>query len=146
MLLRFTLLERLLHRLHLLPTPVMDAFANVLFGRVLAIAVRRGIFDLLASGPMTEERIASATRLDPRGLDLLLESCVASGYLDRRGEGYHLTTEGRKWLCNGSPDSLVNLIAYFELLHAHWADLETSLERGMPRRLYYEVFNEDEWR
>lgn len=124
----------------------MDAFANVLFGRTLAIAVRRGVFEALAHGPMTEEHIGSATHLHPRALNLLLTSCVTGGYLDRRGDAYHLTAEGSKWLRKDSPESLVNLIAYFELLHAHWADLETSLQSGVPPRLYYEVFTGEEWR
>ncbi len=146
MVLRFTLLERILHRLHLLPTPIMDAFAAVLFGRALAIAVRRGLFDALASSPMTVEQIDSVTHLHPRALGLLLEACVTGGYLDHHRESYCLTAEGRKWFCKDSPQSLVNLVAYFEMLYTHWADLETSFEHGAPRRLYYETFNEDEWR
>lgn len=147
MLLRFTILERVLHRLHLLPTPIMDAFAAPLFGRALVVAVRRGLFDVLASGPMAEERIAEVTKLDHRALDLLLHSCAVGGYLEQgKGGTYGLTAEGRKWLCTGSPSSLVNLMAYFELLHAHWLDLEFALEQGRPVRPYYEMYGEREWR
>ncbi len=145
MILRLTILERLLHRLHLLPAPIMDAFADVLFGRALVIAVRRGLFDTLAAAPMTTEQIAAATRLHPRALHLLLESCVVAGYLSRRKGAYRLTPEGGKWLCKDSPDSLVNLIAYFELVHTQWKDLETSLERGAPPRPYYVLFNDRDW-
>jgi len=145
MILRLTLLEHILHRLHILPTPIMDAFAEVLFGRALVIAVRRGLFDALASGPMSTEQIASLVRLHPRAFHLLLESCVVAGYISHRKGAYHLAAEGRKWLCKDSPDSLVNLIAYFETLHARWAHLETSLERGAPPRPYYEGFNENDW-
>ncbi len=49
MILKFTLLERLLHRLYILPTPIMDAFGGVIFGRVLTIAVRRGLFEAVAT-------------------------------------------------------------------------------------------------
>jgi SAM-dependent methyltransferase len=146
MILRFTLLERILRRLHLLPTPVMDAFANVLFGRALVIAVRRGLFDLLAAGAMTGAQISAAARLHPQALHLLLDSCVVCGYLSCRQGSYHLTAEGRKWLCRDSPDSLVNLLAYFELLHRHWADLEISLEQGAPQHPYFEIFTDDDWR
>lgn len=123
----------------------MDAFANVLFGRALAVAVRNGLFDALASGPMTEDQIASATALHPHALKLLLESFAVGGYLVRDGESYRLGAEGKRWFCKDSPHSLVNLIAYFELLHSRWADLETALKDGAPRRPYYEVFNENEW-
>jgi SAM-dependent methyltransferase len=143
---RLTFLERILHRLHLLPTPIMDTFAGVLFGRVLAIAVRRGLFDALASGPMNAAEIAAVTHFHPRALALVLNSCVVAGYLAQRGEMYQLSAEGRRWLCKESPDSLVNLVAYFETLYVRWANLENSLERGGPPRPYYEAFNEDDWR
>jgi len=146
MVLRLTLLERILRRLHLLPTPIMDAFAGVLFGRALVIAVRRALFDGLASGPMSENQIASHTGLNSRALRLFLDACVVAGYLSHRNGAYHLAAEGRKWLVKDSPDSLVNLIAYFETLHARWAHLETSLEHGAPAHPYYEVFNEEDWR
>ncbi len=49
MILKLTFLERLLHRLHILPTPIMDAFGGIIFGRVLTIAVRRGLFEAVAT-------------------------------------------------------------------------------------------------
>jgi SAM-dependent methyltransferase len=141
-----TYLERLYHRLHLLPTPIMDSFAGVLFGRAMVIAVRRGLFDALIPGPLNAEQLASVTRLHPRALRLVLDSCVVAGYLSRRKGAYRLSPEGRKWLCKDSPDSLVNLIEYFETLHDRWARLETSLDKGAPPRPYYEGFTEDDWR
>jgi len=145
MVFRLTLPERILHRFHLLPTPIMDAFAGVLFGRALVIAVRRGLFDVLASVPLNEEQIASVARLHPDALRLLLDSCVIGGYLTRKRGAYRVTAEGRKWLCKESPDSLVNLVAYFESLHGRWMNLETSLETGSPPRPYYASFGEEDW-
>ena len=125
----------------------MDAFAGVLFGRALVIAVRRALFDGLASGPMTEEQIASHTRLNSRALRLLLDSCVVAGYLAYRKGAYHLAAEGTEMaLPRILPIPWCNLIAYFETLHARWAHLESSLEHGTPAHPYYEVFNEDDWR
>jgi hypothetical protein len=146
MILRFTFLERILHRLHFLPAPIVDTFANVLFGRALAIAVRRGLFDALARGPMDADQISALTRLHPHALRLLLDACIVAGYLGRREGVYRLSVDGRKWLCSDSPDSLVNLIAYFETLHVRWGDLEASLDHGAPGRPYYEAFNENDWR
>jgi SAM-dependent methyltransferase len=146
MVLRLTLFERILHRLHLLPTPIMDAFAGVLFGRALVIAVRRGLFDALVAGPLTEQQISSSTRLHPHALRLLLDACVVGGYLAREESTYRITSEGKKWFSKDSPECLVNLIAYFESLHGRWMNLESSLENGGPPRPYYEAFSEEEWR
>jgi hypothetical protein len=58
--------------LHLLPIPVMDAFASVLFGRALAIAVRRGMFEAIAGQPRGLEEIALQTGLSQHGVELLV--------------------------------------------------------------------------
>jgi len=60
-----TLVERLLHRLHLLPVPVVDAFSNVVYGRALTIAIRRGFFEALTGGPLTHHDLAALTALSP---------------------------------------------------------------------------------
>jgi hypothetical protein len=146
MIIRLTLLERVLHRLHLLPTPIMDAFGGVLFGRVLVIAVRRGLFEVLAPGEADAHALSVATGLDREAVSLLADACVAGGYLRRRGTLYRLAPEGRKWLLRGSPDSLVSLLGYFETLHGRWAALEGSLDRGRPPQPYYASFTGEEWR
>jgi SAM-dependent methyltransferase len=146
MIIRLTLLERLLHRLHLLPTPVMDAFAGVLFGRALAIAVRRGLFEALASGRAGAGELSAVTGMSREGVALIADACVVGGYLRRRGARYELASEGKKWLLGASPDSLVHLIRYFETLHHRWSELEGSLDRGEPARPYYASFTDEDWR
>jgi hypothetical protein len=145
MILRLTLRERLYHRLHLLPTPVMDIFGSVLFGRALAIAVRRGMFEALAEEPLTPGALATRIGLHPEGATLLCDACVVAGYLRRRGSRYALAREGSKWLLAGSPVSLTHLIRYFEALHRRWGGLERSLERGAPEHPYYQGFSDEDW-
>jgi SAM-dependent methyltransferase len=138
--------ERLLHRLHLLPAPIADAFGNVLFGRALTIAVRRGVFEALASDAHTPGEVASMTGLSPAGCELLLASFAVAGYVDKRRSRYALTREARRWLLNSSPHFLGHLLRYFETLHVRWTYLEHSLEHGVPPKPYYESFTEDDWR
>ena len=146
MIIRLTLMERFLHRLHLLPTPIMDAFGNVVFGRALAIAVRRGLFEALATTPGSAAELAAATNLDRNATELLLQSFVAGGYLKSDGERYRLTGESHRWLLKGSPSYLGNLIRYFETLHARWGYLEQSLEQGSPPQRYFDMFSDDDWK
>jgi hypothetical protein len=146
MIINISLFERLLHRLHLLPTPVMDAFGGVLFGRALTIAVRRGVFESLAQTPRTFEEVARATSLSLQGTELILESCVVAGYISAANGRYSLTGEARKWLVKDSPFFLGNLIRYFETLYERWGYLEHSLEHGSPPRRYYEQFTDDDWK
>ena len=141
-----TFVERLLHRLHLLPTPILDTFGNVLFGRALSIAVRRGLFETLARSSRTVPELAAATGLDARGMELLLESLATAGYLHCRADAYSLTQESRRWLLKASPHYLGNLVRYFETLYDRWNYLEQSLEHGTPPRKYYERFTDDDWK
>jgi hypothetical protein len=144
--LKLTLLERLLHNLHLLPTPIMDAFGGVLFGRVLTIAVRRGVFEAVASTPKSIEEIAHATQLHPHGVELIVDAFVVAGYLKRSDEKYLVSEEGKKWLLKSSPHYLGNLIHYFETRYTRWADFEYTLEHGQPHRNYFDEFTNEDWK
>ncbi len=145
MIFRFTLLERLLRRLHLLPTPVMDAFGGVLFGRILAIAVRRGVIEAVAARPRPLRDIASQAGLDERAAHLVCEALTLAGYLRRTPQGYLATAEARKWLLPDSPHSIFYLVQYFETLHARWQNIEHALVHGAPVRPYYAVFTDADW-
>ncbi len=146
MIIRLTLPERLLRRAHLLPLPVMDAFGGVLFGRVLAIAVRRGLFEALAEGPRGCDALARETGLHAEAAALVADASVEAGYLVKRGGGYALSPEGRKWLLKDSPHSLVFLIRYFETLHERWRNVEAAMVDGKPAKVYYEGFSTEDWR
>jgi hypothetical protein len=146
MILTLTLFQRLLHRLHLLPTPIMDSFGGIIFGRVLTVAVRRGLFEAVAVEPHTVKELAVATGLNHKAVKLLADSFVVGGYLNRNEEKYIISAEGKKWLIKSSPTYLGNLIAYFETLYARWANFEYSLENGHPHRPYFDGFTDNDWR
>lgn len=146
MILTQTFLERLLHRLHLLPTPLLDSFGNVLYGRALAIAVRRGVFEALEAKPLTVPEIARNTSMSHEGVELLVDAFVVGGYLAHKGDKYGLSAEGAKWLVKSSPAYLGNLVRYFETLYDRWNYLEHSLDKGQPPRRYYEKFSDEDWR
>ena len=124
----------------------MDAFGSIIFGRALTIATRRGLFEAIALAPQTAAELAITTNLDPRALELLLQSFVVAGYLKERTMRYGLTAEARTWLVKDSPHYIGNLIRYFETLYPRWTSLEHSLEHGMPPQRYFDEFTDDDWR
>ena len=145
MILRLTFFERLLHRFHLFPTPVMDAFAGIVFGRALTIAVRKGLFEAVAARPLSVQEIARHVHLSAEGVHLLAEAFTIGGYLRRAGEKYIVSAEGKKWLLKSSPSYLGHLVNYFETLYSRWGSLEYSLEHGRPMKPYYDMFGDKEW-
>lgn len=145
MIVNLTLRERILHRLRLLPTPVMDAFGSVLYGRVLAVAVRAGFFEALRGGPLDPDEIALRSGLHPSAVRLLAEGFVIGGYCRRTRGGYGLSGEGEKWLLRDSPHTVVHLIRYFEMLHGRWMRLDETLRNGRPAAPYYAAFDGTDW-
>jgi hypothetical protein len=145
MIIPLTITERLLHQLHHLPVPILDSFAGVLFGRSLAIALRRGLFEAVADRSLTAAELAEKTGLSQKGITLLAESFVVGGYLRREGTRYVANAVAMKWLVRRSPVYLGNFIRYVETLYTRWHSLEYSLEQGKPRQPYTEAFTDADW-
>ncbi len=124
----------------------MDAFGSIILGRVLTVAVRRGLFELVAQGPRSVKEIAEATHLHARAVALMADSLCVAGYLRREGARYAASTEGKKWLVQSSPHYLGNLVRYFETLYARWERFDYALEHGAPERPYFDLFTEEDWR
>ncbi len=143
---RLTLTERLSASLNLLPGALYDAFPAVLFGRILALASRRGIFELLRLKPATGDNIAGALGMQAIPTKHLLDALSAAGYLRKKGESYRLTRQSSKWLLSSSPHYVGNFLAYLDLLYSHWVDLDQALTSGRPARTYLEIFRDAEWR
>lgn len=144
--LRLTLLERILRFGHRLPGPVIDVFGNVLYGRALAIAIRRGFFETMAAGPAGVEAIARATGFHAAAIELMAKMFILGGYLRREGDGFRLTAEGKTWLLQSSPTSVTSLVGYFELLHQRWSRMEYTLDHGGPPVPYFALFNDVDWK
>ncbi|HTY58986.1 MAG TPA: methyltransferase [Bacteroidota bacterium] len=141
----YSLVEKLLHRFHLLPSPVLDAFGAVVFARALTVGLRRGLFESLVRRPLSLDELSGETGLTRGGVQLLADACVAGGYLRCRGGIYSATPETRKWLARSSKTYLGDLICYFDSLNARLGGLEYALEHGKPREPYYASFTEEDW-
>jgi 2-polyprenyl-3-methyl-5-hydroxy-6-metoxy-1,4-benzoquinol methylase len=140
---RFT--ERAAANLNLLPVALHDAFPAVLFGRVLVLSTRLGLFEALEHRPLNAGEVSAEVKLPGESTELLLASLRAKGYLKKRREHYSLAPQARKWLLRSSPHYIGNFLHYVELLHAHWITLEHSLRYGKPERGYTETFTPREW-
>jgi len=143
---KLSLTEILMHRLHVLPTPVMDGFGAVIFARALTVALRRGVFESTAAGSVSLGELSGKTGLAPEGARLLADACAAGGYLHERNGMYTATREAKKWLVRSSPTYLGDLMLYFDSLNSRLGGLERSLEHGKPARPYYASFGEEEWK
>ena len=140
-----SLRERIAAAFNLLPTAIYDTFPAVLFGCVLVIACRLWIFESLVDHPRTAGEVAGSLQLHPRGVELILASLTASGYVRKKNQKYTLTPQAKKWLLKSSPAYIGNFLAYIGILHSHWNDLEKTLRQGFPPKTYVETFTTEDW-
>ncbi len=143
---RFTLLEKLLHRLNLLPQPINDTFLQPLLARAITVSNRLGLLDRLIHRPRTVEDLATELNLSSQGTQLLLNALELGGYVCRRGTEFEATAMAKKWLGRRSDHSVHNLLAYFETFYDRWGYLDKTIRRGRPEKTYFELFTPEDWR
>jgi SAM-dependent methyltransferase len=91
-------LERLVLRSRLFPAPMLEGYAMVTT-RALLAATEHGLFEALADGPATAERVAERCGTDPTATEKLLNLLVGMRHVRVHGDGrYDLTPRSRRWL------------------------------------------------
>ncbi len=89
---------------------VYDAYIAGRQSAALAVAVRIGLFDLLAPGTLAEADLAPRLGLPVRPLGLLLRALVAMGFVRREGGSLALSSDAAAFLVRGRPGSLAELV------------------------------------
>ncbi|GAC1633656.1 MAG: hypothetical protein NVS4B11_35090 [Ktedonobacteraceae bacterium] len=118
--LRLTVLENILTRLNLLPTPLFDTPLAAGIAKVLVTACELDVFDTLGKSSLTVEVLAKKLDCDPQGLQLLLQLLVSAGYLKQRNGRYRNTHMTRRWLTSSSSVSVAPYILHSPDIVAIW--------------------------
>ncbi len=95
--------------------------------RVLMTAVRLDIFSALGEDHLPAAEIAARSGSHPRSLALLLNACVALGFLQKRGNRYGNTAEGRELLVRGRPGCIADGINHADRLWQTWGHLTEAV-------------------
>lgn len=100
-------------------------------GKVLCAAVRLGIADALAHGPMTIDELAAATKADPDALARFMRSLASLGVVDEVAPArFSLTTFGDP-LRRDAPDSVwASMVFWADLLADAWTYLPDCVRAG----------------
>lgn len=115
------------------PDRIIDMASAFYDACVLFAASDLGVFARLATGgPADAASLASDLGLDPRGVRLLLDACVALELLDKDGETYSNTPESAVFLVPGSPGDLSAAIRYNRDVYPAWGKLGTFVRTGTP--------------
>jgi hypothetical protein len=137
------LLPNLIERFFLLdlnqaPGPMLDVWGAASFRIVLA-ALRLGVFDALATSPLSSAGLAERVKIDRTGAATLIDVLESCGYVRKRGDRYSNTAMTAKWLVSSSPSNFSAFVLYWGgLIEQRWNDLEQSLRSGKPAVNLYE--------
>lgn len=109
--------------------------ASAFYGSaVLFAALESDVFTWIArEGRQTDvATIAKRAELNPRGLRLLLDACVAVGLLRKDGEVYVNTAAGAQALVSGAPHDLTRAVRYNRDVYPAWGRLAELVKSGRP--------------
>ena len=109
--------------------------ASAFYGSaVLFAALEADAFTLVqnAGEEATAAALSKRAGVDPRGLRLLLDACVAIGLLEKRGDVYANTPAAKLALVSGSPHDLTRAIRYNRDVYPAWGKLPELVKSGCP--------------
>ncbi|NOS83648.1 MAG: methyltransferase domain-containing protein, partial [Ignavibacteria bacterium] len=85
------LIERILINVGIIPTVLLDSGVSLFQASALLTAGDIRLFNHLKNGPLTLEEISQKTACSPRGVEILLNSMIPLGYINKKGNQYSLT-------------------------------------------------------
>lgn len=119
------------------PAAYLDLLDAVSF-RTAGAALRLGVFEALADGPLPADQLAARTGTDPMGLRILLDALAGYGYLTRADGTYANSANTGRWLLRAAPGSFAPVLSFWSaLLTTWWQDLEQSIRTGGPTGDFY---------
>jgi hypothetical protein len=119
-------------------SPILQLARGFMGSKALLAAVKLGLFDALAGGPLTGEQLRQKLGLHARAIPDFPDSLVALGVLRREGDGasarYGNTPETAAFLVRTSDRYMGGIVEmYNDRLFRFWADLEEALRTGSPQ-------------
>ena len=118
--------------------PIMQLARGFMGAKVLFAAVRLGVFDALADGPLTGDELRRRLGLHARAVPDFPDALVALGLLARDGDGpggrYANTPETARFLVRRSDAYVGGIVEMYDArLYRFWTDLDEALRTGAPQ-------------
>jgi 2-polyprenyl-3-methyl-5-hydroxy-6-metoxy-1,4-benzoquinol methylase len=94
---------------------------------IVVAAIRLGLFDALAPGPMTAVELAATRSGDVDRTTVLADALVAIGLLEIGGGAYRLTATAAELLVADGPRSMNDLVLWSPGPHENWPALDRTV-------------------
>lgn len=128
--------ERLVLALGLAPETLMHTHMSFVRARAIMVATKLGVFEALADGALTADRVAERCGTFPFATTKLLDALVGSEYLRFRGGAYSLAPLARTWLLADSPRSVRDKVLFEFVEWAMVEQLESFVRTGETSDLH----------
>jgi 2-polyprenyl-3-methyl-5-hydroxy-6-metoxy-1,4-benzoquinol methylase len=102
--------------------------------RIILTANNFRIFDHLISPGKTAQALAGKIMTDVRATELLLNSLVAIGLLQKRKDRYKNSPLTSRYLVSGKPEYQGDILRHYNTLWDNWSGLDRVLKTGKPNR------------
>jgi hypothetical protein len=100
--------------------------------KIVMAANRLDVFNVLGEQLLSVREIARACGAHPRSTKLLLNACVALGFLRKQGNRYGNTPEGLQLLVRGKPTYMGDGINHSDWLWRTWGRLAEAVRTNKP--------------
>jgi predicted O-methyltransferase YrrM len=114
------------------PGAIMRAMAGWQPARVLMAANRLDVFNVLGEELLHVREIAKRCGAHPRSTKLLLNACVALGFLRMQNGRYGNTPEGLQLLVGGKPTYIGDGVNHSDWLWRTWTRLAEAVRTNKP--------------
>lgn len=112
--------------------PIARTMAEWQPPRVLMAANRLEVFNVLGEDLLPVREIARRCGTHPRSTKLLLNACVALGFLRKEGNRYGNTAEGLELLVRGKPTYMGDRLNHSDWLWRTWGRLTEAVRTNRP--------------
>jgi predicted O-methyltransferase YrrM len=102
--------------------------------RIILTANNVRLFDHLEGVGKPASSLAKTLRTDLRATELLLNSLVAIGLLEKKGLRYRNTAAASRYLVKDKPDYQGDILSHYDVLWENWSGLDEVLKTGRPCR------------
>lgn len=100
--------------------------------RIILTANNYRLFDYLDSAGKAASSLSKAMATDFRATELLLDSLVAIGLLEKKNSVYRNTALSSRHLVKGKPEYQGDILRHYNTLWDNWSGLDSVLETGRP--------------
>jgi predicted O-methyltransferase YrrM len=112
--------------------PINRALGGWQPARVLMAANHLDFFTAIGEESLSADEVASRCRTHPRSTRMLLNACVALGFLEKQDELYRNSPEALESLVHGKPTYIGDAIAHQEDLWEPWGRLHEAVRNNRP--------------